>query len=218
MQVVKIYKTWSLHTSHNHILGHTTSQTLQKQVRRPLLCLCNFYVASNGSRDRTVLIYAKPQRWYNSRLFYILLKGLPLKIASHYSKRNRHPPATYAIQVACQSWNRSLVRGRVRLVRAASIPPYRQDTKWTREGSNIKYQCPQHLCLDTLKSTSRFRLWYHWRVAAWKTKKIPTHTRRNKPKTRSDLRDVGSKEIESHPRRKTWVFCRRRGWLVDPRK
>ena len=29
-------------------LGHTISQTLQKQVRHPLLCLCNFYVASMG--------------------------------------------------------------------------------------------------------------------------------------------------------------------------
>ena len=136
MQVVKI-------TKHDHCIhhiitswGHTTSQTLQKQVRRPLLCLCNFYVASNGSLDRTVLIYAKPQRWYNSRLFYILFKGLPLKIASHYSKGNRYPPATCAIQVARQVWNRYFFRGRVKLVQAASIQPYHKDTKCTWEGSN----------------------------------------------------------------------------------
>ena len=81
-----------------------------------------------------------------SCLFYIFLKGLPLKIASHYSKSNRHPPATYAIQVACQSWNRSLIRGPVKLVRAASISPYRQDTKCTWEGSN-KTSTPTTPCV-----------------------------------------------------------------------
>ena len=32
----------------NHRFGHITSPTLQKKVRRPLLCLYNFYVASMG--------------------------------------------------------------------------------------------------------------------------------------------------------------------------
>ena len=32
----------------NHILAIPYHKTLQKQVRRPLLCLCNFYVASMG--------------------------------------------------------------------------------------------------------------------------------------------------------------------------
>ena len=48
--------------------------------------------------------------------------------------------------------------------------------------------------------------------------KISYATRRKKPKQDHDLLDGGSnKEIESHPRRKPIVFCRGRGWLVDPR-
>ena len=54
------YKTWSSHTN-IHIssrLDHITSQhALQKQVRRPLLCCCKFYVAATGWA-RTVLTYA----------------------------------------------------------------------------------------------------------------------------------------------------------------
>ena len=45
------YKTWSSHTT-NYIssrLDHITSQqALQKQVRRPLLCCCKFYVVVTG--------------------------------------------------------------------------------------------------------------------------------------------------------------------------
>ena len=58
-------------TKHDHLiqlnsascLDHITSQhALQKQVRRPLLCCCKFYVAAMGWA-RTVLTYAsKPQR------------------------------------------------------------------------------------------------------------------------------------------------------------
>ena len=43
------YKTWSSHTTTyvTSCLDHITSQhALQKQVRRPLLCCCKFYVAS----------------------------------------------------------------------------------------------------------------------------------------------------------------------------
>ena len=58
------YKTWSSHTT-TYITSchHITSQhALQKQVRRPLLCCCKFYVAATGWA-RTVLTYAsKPQR------------------------------------------------------------------------------------------------------------------------------------------------------------
>ena len=58
-------KTWSSHTTIyiSSCLDHITSQhALQKQVRRPLLCCCNFYVAATGLA-RTVLTYAsKPQR------------------------------------------------------------------------------------------------------------------------------------------------------------
>ena len=58
-------KTWSSHTTTyiSSRLDHITSQqALQKQVRRPLLCCCKFYVAATGLA-RTVLTYAsKPQR------------------------------------------------------------------------------------------------------------------------------------------------------------
>ena len=58
-------KTWSIHTTTyiSSRLDHITSQhALQKQVRRPLLCCCKFYVAAMGWA-RTVLTYAsKPQR------------------------------------------------------------------------------------------------------------------------------------------------------------
>ena len=60
-------------TKHDHLiqynlascLGYITSQhALQKQVRRPLLCCCKFYVAATGWA-RTVLTYAsKPQRYF----------------------------------------------------------------------------------------------------------------------------------------------------------
>ena len=60
-------------TKHDHLiqynlascLDHITSQhALQKQVRRPLLCCCKFYVAASGWA-RTVLTYAsKPQRYF----------------------------------------------------------------------------------------------------------------------------------------------------------
>ena len=45
------YKTWSSHTITfiTSCLDHITSQyALQKQVRRPLLCCCKFYVAATG--------------------------------------------------------------------------------------------------------------------------------------------------------------------------
>ena len=61
------YKTWSSHTTFymSSRLDHITSQhALQKQVRRPLLCCCKFYVAATGLA-RTVLTYAsKPQRFF----------------------------------------------------------------------------------------------------------------------------------------------------------
>ena len=47
----KLYKTWSSHTITciTSCLDHITSQhALQKQVRRPILCCCKFYVAVTG--------------------------------------------------------------------------------------------------------------------------------------------------------------------------
>ena len=61
------YKTWSSHTTIyiTSCLDHITSQqALQKQVGRPLLCCCMFYVAATGLA-RTILTYAsKPQRFF----------------------------------------------------------------------------------------------------------------------------------------------------------
>ena len=60
-------KTWSSHTTTyiSSCLDHITSQhALQKQVRRPLLCCCKFYVAATGLA-RTILTYtSKPQRYF----------------------------------------------------------------------------------------------------------------------------------------------------------
>ena len=53
-------KTWSSHTTTyiSSCLDHITSQhALQKQVRRPLLCCCKFYMDATGWA-RTVLTYA----------------------------------------------------------------------------------------------------------------------------------------------------------------
>ena len=47
-----LYKTRSSHKSNisHHVFGHIIGQdTLQKQVRRPLLCCCMFYVAAMGT-------------------------------------------------------------------------------------------------------------------------------------------------------------------------
>ena len=59
--------TWSSHTTIyiSSRLDHITSQqALQKQVRRPLLCCCKFYVAATGFA-RTILTYAsKPQLFF----------------------------------------------------------------------------------------------------------------------------------------------------------
>ena len=60
------YKTWSSHTIKFSIMPwpYHIQQALQKQVRRPLLCCCKFYVAATGWA-RTVLTYAsKPQRFF----------------------------------------------------------------------------------------------------------------------------------------------------------
>ena len=52
------YKTWSSHTTIyiSSRLDHITSQhALQKQVRRPLLCCCKFYVAATGFQQEPFL-------------------------------------------------------------------------------------------------------------------------------------------------------------------
>ena len=70
-------------TKHDHLiqlnlascLDHTTSQhALQKQVRRPLLCCCKFYVAATGWA-RTVLTYASKTTTPYSDCFLIFRKN-----------------------------------------------------------------------------------------------------------------------------------------------
>ena len=62
------YKTWSSHriTYITSCLDHITSQhALQKQVRRPLLCLLQVLCGCYGLLARTVLTYStKPQRCF----------------------------------------------------------------------------------------------------------------------------------------------------------
>ena len=65
--------------------------------------------------DRTVLTYEQETTTVINKLL-----ATRCRLDLNYSGRDRHPPATYAIQVACQTWNNSHVRGHVRLVRAAS--------------------------------------------------------------------------------------------------
>src|SRR5215216_3667987 len=58
-------------TKHDHLIQQLISHhvltishhkhTLQKQVRRPLLCCCKFYVAAMGLKE-LILTYTKPQR------------------------------------------------------------------------------------------------------------------------------------------------------------
>ena len=71
-------------TKHDHLiqenlascLDHITSQhALQKQVRRPLLCCCMFYVAATGWA-RTVLTYASKTTTRYSDCFLIFRKNL----------------------------------------------------------------------------------------------------------------------------------------------
>ena len=70
-------KTWSSHTT-IYILSHldhiTSQHALQKQVRRPLLCCCKFYVVATGWA-RTVLIYASKTTTRYSDCFLIFRKN-----------------------------------------------------------------------------------------------------------------------------------------------
>ena len=71
------YKTWSSHTTKyvSSRLDHITShQALQKQVRRPLLCCCKFYVAATGLA-RTILTYASKTTTRYSDCFLIFRKN-----------------------------------------------------------------------------------------------------------------------------------------------
>ena len=70
-------KTWSSHTTTyiSSRFDHITSQhALQKQVRRPLLCCCKFYVAAMGWA-RTVLTYASKTTTRYSDCFFIFRKN-----------------------------------------------------------------------------------------------------------------------------------------------
>ena len=73
----KFNKTWSSHTTiyTSSRLDHITSQqALQRQVRRPLLCCCKFYVAATGWA-RTVLTYTSKTTTRYSDCFLIFRKN-----------------------------------------------------------------------------------------------------------------------------------------------
>ena len=65
--------------------------------------------------DRTVHTYE-----HGTTTMIIKLLATRCKSDINYSRRDRHPLATYAKLVACQAWNRYHVRGHVKLVRATS--------------------------------------------------------------------------------------------------
>src|SRR3954471_18963007 len=65
--------------------------------------------------DRTVLTY---EHGTTMRITKLLTTCCKLDI--DYSRKDRHPLATYAKLVACQAWNRSDVRGHVKFVQAGS--------------------------------------------------------------------------------------------------
>jgi predicted transcriptional regulator len=61
--------------------------------------------------------------------------------------------ATYAIQVACQTWNKSHVRGHVRLVRAASSH-YATKIQSAKEGNNMIINAHISMCTTRAKQQS----------------------------------------------------------------
>ena len=91
--------------------------TLAQQ--RSKLDASNLSIASftwlRAFEDRTVLTY---EHGTTTRI----TKSLATRCKSDidYSRRDRHPQASYAKLVACQAWNMSHVRGHGRFVRAAS--------------------------------------------------------------------------------------------------
>ena len=78
LQVMKFTKHDHCIHYHKSHLGHTISQTLQKQVRRPLLSLCNFYVASMGHEIESVESTQSHNSDRKDAYLLILFKGLPL--------------------------------------------------------------------------------------------------------------------------------------------
>ena len=113
-------KTWSSHTTTyiSSRLDHITSQhTLQKQVRRPLLCCCKFYVAATGLEE-PILTYAKPQRgvviafWSSKRTLFIETGSTKVRETD-----TRQSPLS---NECSQRWNQSRVSVPVMSVRAAS--------------------------------------------------------------------------------------------------
>src|SRR4051812_35924113 len=91
--------------------------------------------------DRTVHIYKQETKTVINKLL-----ATRCRLDPNYSERDRHPPATYAIQVACQSWNKSHVRGHVRLVRAASSH-YATRIQNTKGGNNMIINAHIHICV-----------------------------------------------------------------------
>ena len=102
------YKTWSSHTITyiTSCLDHITSQyTLQKQVRRPLVCCLQVLRGCYGLLARTVPTYAsKPQRWFIKFVVLTFNKDRP-QSNSIQLKLEKQTPAShlYAKLVACLS-------------------------------------------------------------------------------------------------------------------
>ena len=118
----KLLQTWSSHTSNisHHVFGHIISQhTLQKQVRHPLIVVaCFTWLLWVSSKNDS---YLRKATTVICKLLFNLLQGPPLSNPIQL-RWERQTPAShlYATKSHVCRWNRSHVRGHVRLVRAAS--------------------------------------------------------------------------------------------------
>ena len=133
-------------------LDHITSQqALQKQVRRPLLCCCKFYVAATGWA-RTVLTYASKTTTIVRQVSDVLTFSRAGRSHTrfNYSWRNSHPPATYvqitSVEPVSRKHTRNVGPGRF-------IQQYRRTKVW-HAGKQYDLYRPQLTCVLLVHITS----------------------------------------------------------------
>ena len=142
------------HTRHMHMPCKNKLDVLYFVVASFTWLLRATYKNRSYLRKATTVIYKLP---FNH------LHGPPLsnQIMTKVGETDTCQPL-YAIQVTCQARNRSLVRGQVKLVWAASIPQYPK-YKITKEGSKLNINAHNKIMFYSCKtSTHRSWLWYHW--------------------------------------------------------
>ena len=114
------YKTWSSHTTIyiSSRLDHITSQhALQKQVRRPLLCCCKFYVAATGlSKNQSHLCIKTTM--IVCQIDSVLTFARTGRSHTRFNKswRNCHPQVTYvqstSVEPVSWTWSCNVSLGR----------------------------------------------------------------------------------------------------------